>query len=277
MKAVTLGEFLRTRRASVVPDGEVIPAARRRVPGLRREEVAQRVGMSVDYYTRLEQGRKIAPSESVLNALADVLQLDPPAREHMWDLAWGHAGPARQSGSGVQHVRPGMLRLMESFGTVPAVLTGRRMDVLAANRTARVLLTDFYALPARERNAVRWALLSEEARRSHEDWENAVAGLVGMLRMDVGRYPDDPRTAELLRELREKSAVFTRIWDNCHVATSVVRERKAIVHPVAGRISLEVEVVTFPGDRDRFLHVLFPASDPASRAAMRRLEALADV
>jgi transcriptional regulator with XRE-family HTH domain len=277
MEEVNLGGFLRARRASLVPEsGDLTPATRRRVPGLRREEVARLAGVSVDYYTRLEQGRRVTPSEGVLNALDDVLRLDPPAREHMRDLAWSDARSKRQRGSAVQRVRPGMLRLIESFDGLPAILVGRRTDILAANPTARLLFTDFNAMSARERNAVRWTLLSERARTLHRDWEAASAGLVGMLRMDVGRHPNDPRTAELVNELSEKSEHFARLWSDCHVATSVIGESKVVDHPVVGRIRFHVEAVTTPQDQDQVLQVLFPASDSASRSGVRRLQALAE-
>jgi transcriptional regulator with XRE-family HTH domain len=274
MKGNTLGDFLRTRRASLVPeDGDRTALSRRRVPGLRREEVAHSVGVSVDYYTRLEQGHRCVPSEGVLSRLADVLQLDQTARVHMRDLVWSNSRPKRDD-STVQQARPGMLQLMESFNGLPAVLVGRRTDILAANPTARLLIADFNVMPARARNAVRWVLLSEQARRLHVDWEAAAAGLIGMLRMDAGRYPDDPRTAELVDELSARSEHFTRLWNDWQVATSMVPESKVLRHPLVGHMSLHVEAVTTPRDEDQTLQVLIP-TDPASRAAVRQLEILA--
>jgi transcriptional regulator with XRE-family HTH domain len=276
MKGVTLGDFLRTRRASLVPaDRDRTAMNRRRVPGLRREEIAHRVGVSVDYYTRLEQGHRCVPSEGVLSRLADVLQLDRPARAHLRDLAGSNSRPKRQDDSTVRQARPGMLRLMESFNGLPAVLVGRRTDILAANPTARLLIADFNAMPARERNAVRWVLLSAQARRLHVDWEAAAAGLVGMLRMDAGRYPDDSRTAELVDELSARSEHFTRLWNDWPVATSIVPESKVLRHPLVGHISLHVEAVTTPRDEGQTLQVLIP-TDTTSRAAVRRLQDLAD-
>jgi transcriptional regulator with XRE-family HTH domain len=276
MKVLTLGDFLRTRRASLAPGRDDKASGRRRVPGLRREEVAQLVGVSVDYYTRLEQGRRIAPSDGVLNALADVLRLDHLAREHMHDLALSNSRPIRHHDSMTQQARPGMLRLMESFGGLPAVLVGRRTDILATNPVARHLIADFNAMPARERNAVRWVLLSEQARRIHTDWEAAAAGLIGMLRMDIGRYPNDPRTAELIDELSATSEHFAQLWNDWHIATSIVRESKVIDHPVVGRIRFHVEAVTTPVDRDQVLQVLIPA-DSASQLALQQLQTLAGV
>lgn len=277
MKEIKLGDFLRIRRASLTPEsGNLTSVNRRRVPGLRREEVASLVGVSVDYYARLEQGRRITPSEGVLNALADVLRLDQAAREHMRDLAWNNLRPKRQHYSTAQQARPGMLRLMESFGGLPAVLVGRRTDILAANPTARLLIADFNAMPAHERNAVRWVLLSEQARHLHLDWEAAAAGLIGMLRMDSGRHPGDPRTDELIDELSVKSEHFTQLWKNCHVATSVVPESKALQHPLVGRVRFHVEAVTTSQDKEQVLQVLIPA-DSTSQSAVRQLQTLAGV
>lgn len=276
MEEIALGSFLRARRASLTPDDDSATSMpSRRVPGLRREEVARLVGVSVDYYVKLEQGHRI-PSEGILHALADVLRLDEPAREHMCDLASRDPRPRRQRPSTAQHVRPGMLRLMESFGGLPVVLVGRRTDILAANQTARFLIADFHALPARERNAVRW-ILRDQARHWHQDWEAAVAGLVGMLRLDAGRHPNDPRTIELVDELSAESEVFAHLWSKCHVATRVVPDMKVVDHPVLGVIRLHVESVTTPEDPDQVLQVLFPASDSVSQSAVRELQILAGV
>jgi hypothetical protein len=203
-----------------------------------------------------------------------VLGLDHLAREHMYDLVRSNARPMRQHASAGQQARPGMLRLMESFGGLPAVLVGRRTDILAATPLARHLIADFNALPARERNAARWILLSEQARRIHPDWEAAATGLVGMLRMDAGRYPNDPRTAELIDELSTTSEHFTRLWNDWHIAGSVVPESKVLRHPLVGCIRFHVEAVTTPADRDQVLQVLIP-TDSDSRSALRGLHALA--
>ncbi|WP_433132698.1 helix-turn-helix transcriptional regulator [Micromonospora sp. CA-240977] len=273
---LTLGAFLRARRAAVEPtSGDLRSAPSRRVRGLRREEVAHRVGVSVDYYVKLEQGRRGAPSENVLHALADVLCLDDAAREHMFDLARRDTRP-KQPPETTQQVRVGMLRLMESLGGVPAILLGRRTDVLAANPTARLLIHDFHAMPAQERNAVRWVLLSEKARTIHRDWEATATGLVGMLRMDYGRHPHDQRTAELVDELGAKSEVFTKLWSNRHVAKKTVADSKVIEHPIVGPIRLHVEAVRTTEDDDQTLSVLIPACDSASQSGMRHLQKLAD-
>ncbi|MDO5500186.1 MAG: helix-turn-helix transcriptional regulator, partial [Propionibacteriaceae bacterium] len=173
-----LGEFLKARRAAVAPDPRLLGDPRpRRVPGLRREEVAQLAGLSADYYTRLEQGRHRSPSEAVLNGLAEALRLDDSARQHLFALARAAAG-ARSPGSTdrqVQRVRPSLHRLLESLPHLPAFVRGRRTDVLAMNPLARFVLHDFLAEPVRQRNLVRWALLDPEARTRYRDWEAVVS------------------------------------------------------------------------------------------------------
>ncbi|MER7441896.1 helix-turn-helix transcriptional regulator [Micromonospora avicenniae] len=275
MQELTLGDFLRARRAALVPTrGDLRSAPSRRVPGLRREEVARRVGVSVDYYVKLEQGRRVTPSDNVLHALADVLELDDAARDHMFDLS-RRVNHLRLERVPTQRVRVGMLRLMESLGGVPAILTGRRTDILAANPTARLLIHDFNAMPARERNAARFLLLSEKARLIHRDWEAAAAGMVGMLRMDYGRHPNDPRAAELVSELSAASDDFKQFWSERHVARKVVVDSKVIEHPIVGPIRLHLEAVQTAEDHEQTLHVLVPASDSASQSAMRHLQKLA--
>jgi hypothetical protein len=165
-----------------------------------------------------------------------------------------------------------MLRLMESLGDLPSVLLGRRLDILATNPAARLLFAEFNLMPAQERNALRWGLLTEQARQLHgEDWENAMAGLVGMLRLDAGRHPNDPRLRELVEELSAKSEVFTRLWKRGHVAANVTPDSGVFQHPLVGRVCFRVEVLSAPQERDQLLKVMIPA-DAATESAMRRLQ-----
>ncbi|TDC29062.1 XRE family transcriptional regulator [Micromonospora sp. 15K316] len=273
MQELTLGDFLRARRAAVAPgQGDLRSAPSRRVKGMRREEVAQRVGVSVDYYVKLEQGRRVTPSDNILHALADVLELDEAAHEHLFDLARRDSQPKPRHRP-TQRVSLGMIRLMESLGEVPAILTGRRTDILAANPAARLVIDDFHAIPARERNGVRHVLLSDKARLIHRDWEASAAGLVGMLRMYCGRHPNDPRAAELVAELTAKSDAFRQLWSERHVAKKIILDSKVIEHPVVGPIRLHLEAVQTTEDREQTLHVMMP--DSASRSALRHLNKLA--
>jgi transcriptional regulator with XRE-family HTH domain len=209
---VELREFLRSRRARVTPAAAGLPlrAGARRVPGLRREEVAQLAGVSTDYYIRLERGRAANVSESVLQAVARTLQLNELERTHLLTIA----KPSRKRPRPLapQQVRPGLRRLVDSITDVPALVLGRRMDVLAANPLARALFTDFDALPPHFRNMARLIFLNDHVRSLCEDWPATAHGIVANLRLYAGRNPHDPALAELVGELSVKDPDFRRWW-----------------------------------------------------------------
>ncbi|MEV6283826.1 helix-turn-helix transcriptional regulator [Kribbella sp. NPDC051770] len=267
-----LGDFLRARRAALDPAAlGILDEQKRRVPGLRREELAQLAGVSVDYYTRLEQGRPIEPSDAVLDAIAGALQLDRAERNYLETVAV-RARPTRsRTARSGQVVRPGVFALIEQLGDAPAYVLGRRTDVLAANRSARALLADFPSMPAKHRNAVRWVLLDDAARLLWADeWERIVAELVGALRMDAARYPDDPKTTELVGELSIKSEHFRKWWAEQKVV-EFSHGTKRLHHPVVGDLTVESEVVTFPGDPDQALFVYLAKPGTPSEHALKLL------
>ena len=212
------GEYLRRRRAELQPADVGLPdTAFRRVQGLRREEVAQLAGVSTDYYTRLEQGRDLSPSEAVLDSLARALELDDAGRAHLQHLAHP-ARPTRRQTRAVQRVRPTVQSMLDAWTGQPAFVLGRRGDVLATNALARALLADFDAMPYRDRNLTRWILLDPAARDLYVDWAQIASEMVAILRLDAGAHPDDTRTTELVGELTLKSPEFpaggpsTRSW-----------------------------------------------------------------
>lgn len=263
-----LGEFLRSRRARLSPTELGVPTTgrTRRVPGLRRVELARLAGVSVDYYTRLEQGRPVNVSDSVLDAVATALQLDPVERTHLFDLARPRQKtPAqRRARRRPQRVRPGVYRLLETLDEhVPALVLGRGMAVLAANRLARALITDFDALPARERNMARSIFLDESARELYPDWPAVAVDTVGMLRLNAGRYPDDPGLTELIGELAVKSPEFRRWWAD-HQVRNKTHGAKRYHHPVVGELTVTYENVSFPDDPDQ--SVCIYTVDPGSPA-----------
>ncbi|MFI5506596.1 helix-turn-helix transcriptional regulator [Mycobacterium sp. NPDC051804] len=269
-----LRDFLRTRRARLsVDDVDIGGTGRtRRVPGLRREEVAALAGVSVDYYSRLEQGRHLNVSDEVLDAVARALRLDDTERAHFFRIAKTNARrPRRRSPAPVQRVRPGVRRILETLDDVtPAFVFGRRMDVLAANKLARALLTDFDALPPRERNLLRYTFLDESTRELFVDWEGVAKDNVGTLRLDAGRHPDDPVLMELVGELSVKSPEFCRWW-----ADHNVRERthgtKRYHHPLVGELTLQYESVALLGDPDQTLCLYSAEAASPSEAALRLL------
>lgn len=263
-----LGDFLRARRALVAP---TTLGARRRVPGLRREEVAALAGVSTDYYTRLEQGRHRRPSESVLDAVAQALQLDHTSTRHLFDLARAAAAPAnRQPVPTVQRVRPSLHRLLDSFVDHPAFIRGRRTEVLAMNPLARFLLADFPSMPPRERSLIRWALLDPEARQRYVDWESVASSMVGTLRLDAGRHPNDPQLAELVGELAVKSEEFRTWWADHRV----VERRdgiKRLNHPLVGRLDIYYEALQVTGESDQTLFVYTTEPGSPSHERLRVL------
>lgn len=269
-----LKEFLRTRRARLrVDDVEVGGTGRvRRVPGLRREEVAQLAGVSVDYYSRLEQGRHLNVSDEVLDAVARALRLDDVERSYLFQIARANTRRARRrSPASVQRVRPGVRRLLETLDDVtPAFVFGRRMDMLAANRLARALLGDFEALPPRERNLLRYTFLDDSSRELFIDWEDVARDNVAILRLDAGRHPDDPLLTELVGELAVKSEEFRRWW-----ADHNVRERthgtKRYHHPLVGELTVNYESVAVSGDADQTLCIYTAEKGSPSETALRLL------
>ncbi|MDG6108647.1 helix-turn-helix domain-containing protein [Dactylosporangium aurantiacum] len=257
-----LGDFLRACRAATSPSAVGVAdgtGAGRRVRGLRREEVARLAGVSVDYYTRLEQGRHASPSEAVLDALARVFGLDAAARAHLSDLA----RPARHRAGEppAQRVRPAMQQMIASMVDHPALIIGRRTDVLASNTLARALLTDWTQLPPRHRNYTRWIFLDPAARAAFRDWPTVAAEVVGTLRRYAGRHPDDPRLTELVDELAVQSPQF-RTWWNGHQVHERTHGTKHMAHPAVGPITIRYEALTLPGDEDQTLFIY--TADPGS-------------
>ncbi|MEU4765339.1 helix-turn-helix transcriptional regulator [Actinosynnema sp. NPDC023794] len=245
-----LGEFLRSRRARVRPDDVGLPGGgRRRVPGLRREELAMLAGVSVDYYMRLEQGRTPAVSDSVLDAVARVLRLDETERAHLRNLV--RPAPAKRPAP--QRVRPGLLRLLEMADDVPAFVMGRRSDILAWNPLADALY-GFGDLPPEDRNSARHTFLRPESRAFYRDWPTVAADMVAFLRLDAGRYPDDARLAALVGELSVKDETFRKLWAQ-HKVQEKTHGTKLMHHPVVGDLDLDYETLQPTGDPDVVLAV----------------------
>ncbi|TVT15507.1 helix-turn-helix domain-containing protein, partial [Amycolatopsis rhizosphaerae] len=242
-----LADFLRRARsqldparAGLPPDGRV-----RRVPGLRREEVARLAGVSTDYYARLEQGRRITPSAAVVEAIGRALGLDAAGRAHLEDLIGLTSAPAPRRARDVQRVRPGLYQFLDALDGEPALILGRRTDVLAANRMAKALFTDFDRLPAAQRNYARWMFLGEEARSLFADWHDQARAAVESLRFEVGRDPDDQATAALVTELRHNSREFDHWWEQ-HRVHQRTHGSKRLCHPLVGELTVEYETLTLP-------------------------------
>jgi transcriptional regulator with XRE-family HTH domain len=261
----TLGEFLQSRRAKVSPgDVGLYEGRRRRVQGLRREELAVLAGLSTDYYARLEQGRHSHPSPGVLDAVANVLRLSTAERDYLHRLA----RPAWKPVPGAV-VRPETLKVMSALGTTPVLLIGPHMDILASNSAVRQLYADFDALPADERNAIRWMLTSPETQQLHgEQWAGITAELIGMMRLRFGRQPRDAIAQRLVAELSAESEFFRRVWLDQTVATGN-RPVKRFHHPEAGTIDVAVEILDVSNSYEQHLVVFVPAPGSADERAWR--------
>jgi transcriptional regulator with XRE-family HTH domain len=267
-----LADFLRRARAGVDPSRAGLPpdGRVRRVPGLRREEVALLAGVSTDYYARLEQGRRITPSAGVVDAIGRALGLDAAGRAHLDDLI-GLTGSAPRRSRAVQRLRPGLHQLLDALDGEPALVLGRRTDVLAANRMAKALFTDFDRLPPKHRNYARWMFLDEDARSLFVDWPDHARAAVESLRFDVGRDPGDAAATALVAELRERSREFDRWWER-HRVHQRTHGSKRLRHPLVGELDVEFETLTLPDDPDT---TLFVYTTRAGTPARRALELLA--
>ncbi|WP_026004733.1 helix-turn-helix domain-containing protein [Streptomyces sp. AA1529] len=265
-------DFLVTRRGRVSPRQAGLPAlgAHRRVPGLRREEVALLAGVSVDYYVRLERGHLAGASDSVLDAVADALQFDAAERSHLFDLA--RAG--RGKGLDVKEDVPeGVQRVLDAMGSVPAFVWNRRLDLVAANYLGHALYAPMYDEPSvGPVNIARFQFLDPAARSFFHDWDESIRNTVALLRTGAGMMPHDRAMNALVEELSAASEPFARCWRDHEVRLhwSGVKE---YAHPAVGRLSLPFETLTLPGRPDLMLSVLTP--DPGSESA-RRVRLLAD-
>jgi transcriptional regulator with XRE-family HTH domain len=264
-----MAAFLRSRRARIQPADVGLPGGtRRRTPGLRREEVAQLAGMSVDYYIRLEQGRGPRPSRQILSALARALRLTDDERAYLYGLA----GEAPEPPSGPSRdVPPGILHLLERLDDTPAYVLNARHDILAWNTLAAALMTDFAAMEPRERNVVRWLFTGQVIERFGTDAyvEQLARESVADLRAASGRYPGDPGIAELVAEVSARSPLFARLWNEGEVG---IRRgsRKRMTHPVVGELDMHCDVLYVP-ERDQRVVLYTTTPGTPSHEAMKLL------
>ncbi|MEU1289801.1 helix-turn-helix transcriptional regulator [Kitasatospora sp. NPDC005856] len=271
MDRVALADFLTRTRARLAPaDLGLPPGVRRRTPGLRREEVAQVAGLSVDYYARLEQRRGPQPSPQLLAALARALRLTQDERDHLFRLA-GHEPPRRHGPLG--HVRPGLLLILDRLHDTPAQVVSDLGDVLAQNPMAAAVFGDLGALVPERRNLLlRW--FTDPASRAlfpPEDHEDLARAHVASLRAARTARPGDRRGAELLEQLLATGEEFTSWWE-CHEVARRRGGRKRVLHPVVGLLELECEVLAAGGEEQLLLvHTAVPGGESASRLELLRI------
>ncbi|MFE9912294.1 helix-turn-helix domain-containing protein [Streptomyces clavifer] len=266
-----LSEFLRSRRARLKPEDVGLPdyGRHRRVPGLRREELAQLAGVSVAYYTRLEQGNGRNVSGEVLDAIARALRLTDAEQAHLTHLAKPKQH-RKKSSARQQRVRGSLSRLLDTMDGVPAYVSGRRAEILAWNRMAAAVFGDWSELQPQERNWARLVFLRPEYRELFVEWDQKASDIVSYLRMDAGCHPDDPRLSALVGELSVKSQEFRRLW-----ATHDVKEKshgvKRLHHPLVGEMSLSFETFALPDDAEQSVVVYHAEPGSASAEALRLL------
>jgi transcriptional regulator with XRE-family HTH domain len=265
-----LGDFLRTRRAALSPAESGVPTygAPRRVPGLRREEVAQLAGVSVNYYTRIEQGESHQMSDSVMESIANALQLDVDERSHFLRLA--RPAPVVRRTTGPERVRDSVLALAESSSDQAAIIVGRRIDLLGGNRLGFALLG---LRPDQRPNLVKMTFLDPAMRDLLVDWEQQARNAASYLRMASSDQPDDPLLAELVGELSIKSAEFARIWA-VHPVSECVHGVREYRHPVVGHLTLNEESLRLPDDPGQQLIFSGAATGTSSSERLRLLDSL---
>lgn len=244
-------EFLTSRRAKITPEraGVALFGGRRRVPGLRREEVALLAGVSVDYYVRLEKGNLAGVSGQVLDAVARALQLDEAEAAHLHDLARAaNAAPGRASRRRAPaHVRPSVARLLDSMVSAPAFIRNGRLDVLAINRLGRALYSPVVENRNLPVNLARFTFLDARARDFYPDWKDNANNTVALLRTEAGRDPYDRALSDLVGELATRSDEFRVRWA-AHDVQLHRTGRKYFSHPVVGTLDLAFDSMELPGD-----------------------------
>jgi transcriptional regulator with XRE-family HTH domain len=261
-----LGQLLRSRRERLVPADVGLPAGlsagRRRTAGLRREEVAMLAHLSVTYYTFLEQGRPVRPSEQVLDALASALRMSAAERRYLHVLAYGPDGasgaapaaPAAPGGSAPPELLdPAVADLVQRLEPFPTLVKGRRWDVLAANPAARELFGDWPAGPPGERNLVRWMFTTDQAREVYLEWEPEARAMLGRFRLSAARHPDDPDIAALIAELQRDSEHVRDWWPRHDVTAIGGSGSKKLRHPRLGPVEYSHAVLQVADQPDQTL------------------------
>ncbi|MGW5063032.1 helix-turn-helix transcriptional regulator [Streptomyces sp. NPDC004096] len=266
-----LAEFLRTRRTRLLPqDVGLVPGPRRRVAGLRREELALLAGLSADYYQRMEQGRDVRPSEQVLDALARALNFSAEESRHLHSLAAAARTPTRNPRHRApEEIPPTTLRLLHNL-TTPTLVVGRFLDILAWNPLAGALLGELTRLPRAERNLLM-LLLHPEADQACPERAATIAELIGMLRTQTAADPGHPRVVELVGELAVRSDEFAALWAR-HDVEEATRGRMRVNHPMVGELNLDWDAYPIPGAPGP---VLITYTAEAGSPADERLQLLA--
>lgn len=274
-----LGDFLKSRRAALRPEdvGITPQSNRRRVTGLRREEIAMLAGVSITHYTRLEQGRATSASEAVLEAIARTLRLTDDEAAHLKDLARPKAS-ARSAPHRVEHASASARQLLVAMTDVPALILDRRNDVLAWNRMGHTLLAGHLPIaspdtPALRPNLIRMLFLDEQYRELYSKWNEEAQLAVASLRLVAGRHPNDRKLAELIGQLFMQSSDFASRWAR-HPVRTCTSGVKYLTHALVGTMDLSFENLCIPGSSGQRLIAYTAEPGSPSEAALRLLGSL---
>ncbi len=265
-------EFLTTRRARITPEQAGLRSygTRRRVSGLRREEVAMLAGISVEYYTQLERGTVSGVSEDVLDAVARALQLDEVERGHLIDLVRAAKQRPTKRRTSTTHVRPGLQQLLDSMTDAAAFVRDSRLDILSANRLGYALYSEAFSVPDRPTNLARFVFLDPRARDFYVDWDGIADAGAGSLRAAAGRDPYDRELTTLVGELSMRSDDFRERW-----AAHDVRQYQAgtqrFRHSLVGELTLAYEALQVAADVDQIIVAYTAEPDSSSQEALHRL------
>lgn len=252
-----LGDFLKDRRARLDPAAFGFGSSRRRTPGLRREEVAQRADVSATWYTWLEQGRHGAPSADVLERLSHALQLTASEREHLFLIAQNRQPAIRHDPT--SEVTPRLQRMLDSLEASPAIIKSSAWDVLAWNRAARLVLTDYSKLAPADRNILKLLFRNPDIRSRNPHWESQARAVVATFRLQTARAGGGAAARALVDEMCDTSAEFTALW-GANDVSSYGEGVKRIAHPVAGLLALEYSSYAVDGQADLSLLIYTPAT-----------------
>lgn len=266
-------EFLISRRARITPEKAGLPAygTKRRVAGLRREEVAMLAGISVEYYTRLERGNANGVSEDVLDGIARALQLDEAERAHLLDLVRtaGSTRPARRRPA-QERVRPTVQRILDSVTALPAYVRNGRLDILTANQLGTALYSEVFTDPVRPANMARFIFLNPRSVEFFSDWESVANDAVAILRAEAGRDPYDRRLSDLIGELSTRSEEFRVRWAT-HNVKFHRSGSKRLHHPLVGDLTLEFEAFELAADPGQRINIYTAEPGSPSDEALRLL------
>ncbi|MBT0670497.1 helix-turn-helix domain-containing protein [Novosphingobium profundi] len=264
-----LGMFLRDRRMRLDPASFGYPTSRRRTPGLRREEVAQRANISATWYTWLEQGRGGAPSADVVERIAAGMMMTEPEREHLYFLALGHSPEARYNP--FEAITPRLQRVLDAMPVSPAIIRTATWDVVAWNRAAATIMTDYGALPRKDRNILRLLFSSARIQAAQEDWLGIARFVVGSFRADAARAGAGQEIRQLVEELCAMSPLFAALWSDNEVVGNGSGVKR-LHHPDLGKLELEFSTFAVEGRQDLVMMIYSPANDDVEQRMRDFLE-----